>query len=56
MMQLSKLIEHLQSLLDEEGDMPVMVKSAMQGGELSGVRHLIHWGNPQSGDPYAEIG
>lgn len=55
-MQLSKLIQHLQSLLDEEGDMPVMVKSAMQGGQLCDVRHLIHWGNPAKGKPYAEIG
>lgn len=55
-MQLSKLIQHLQALLDEEGDMPVMVKSAMQGGELSDVCRLIHWGNPAQGKPYAEIG
>ena len=55
-MNLSKLIEHLQSLLDQEGDMPVKVRSDMQGHELADVRHLIHWGNPANGKPYAEIG
>lgn len=55
-MQLSKLIEHLQSLLEEQGDMPVKVNSAMQGYSLSEVRHLIHWSNPAQGEPYAEIG
>lgn len=55
-MTLSKLIDHLQSLLEEQGDMPVMVSSAMQGYQLSEVRHLVHWDRPISGGPYAEIG
>lgn len=56
-MQLSQLIEHLQSLLDKEGDMPVRCRPLANGAPVSDVDNLIHWDHPANGEqPYAEIG